>query len=109
MQKYILIINFPIVTNNALTSIESTLGVNEESLTSFEMYPNPVNNKLFINGLENIKSVTIYDISGRLINQVSYLGNHNAVEVSTNKLTQGTYFVKVKTNAGEFVKKVVKE
>ena len=65
--------------------------------------------KLFIEGIITIKSVTIYDISGRLINQVSYLGNHNNIEISTEKLSEGTYFVKVKTDVGEFVKKVVKE
>ena len=101
--------NFPIQTNIAQTSIQSPLSTNDFELSGLESYPNPVNDKLFIDGVLGIKSVSIYDISGRLINQVSYLGNHNSIEFSTEKLTRGNYFVKVKTDAGEFVKKVVKE
>ncbi len=101
--------NFPIQTNVAQTLIQSPLSTNDFELSGFEIYPNPSQDKLFIKGLDAIKSVTIYDISGRLINEVSLIGTRNNIEISTEKLGQGAYFVKVKTDVGEFVKKIVKE
>jgi len=100
--------NFPIQTNVAQTSIQSPLSTADFESSGFEIYPNPSQDKLFIKGLEAIKSVSIYDISGRLINEVSLIGTRTNIEISTEKLGQGAYFVKVKTNVGEFVKKVVK-
>ena len=77
--------------------------------TTIAIYPNPAQNKLFIEGENGIKAVTIYDISGRLIHQISYLGFSNSREVSTENLVQGTYLVKIKTESGEGVRKIVKE
>jgi uncharacterized repeat protein (TIGR01451 family) len=100
--------NFPIQTNVAQTSIQSPLSIDNFELSGFEIYPNPSQNKLFIKGLDAIKSVSIYDISGRLVNEVALIGTRNNIEISTEKLGQGAYFVKVKTDAGEFAKKMVK-
>ena len=100
--------NFPIQTNVAQTSIQSPLSTVDFESSGFEIYPNPSQDKLFINGLDAIKSVSIYDISGRLVNEVALIGTRNNIEISTEKLGQGAYFVKVKTDAGEFAKKMVK-
>jgi len=101
--------NFPIITNDAITTVMSNnLSVEESSLVNFETYPNPFKNTLYIKELEAIKSVTILDITGRLISQNMYLGNNINIEISTKHLTQGTYFVKVKTNTGESIKKAIK-
>ena len=100
---------YPTISSIVDSSCSNTLSLEETEKSNLNIHPNPVQDKLFIEGIITIKSVTIYDISGRLINQVSYLGNHNNIEISTEKLSEGTYFVKVKTDVGEFVKKVVKE
>ncbi|MGB5418831.1 T9SS type A sorting domain-containing protein, partial [Algibacter sp.] len=101
--------NFPIITNNAQTAIQSPLSKKDFDNTIIAIYPNPAQNKLFIEGENGIKSVTIYDISGRLIHQISYLGHSNSREVSTENLVQGTYLVKIKTASGESIRKIVKE
>lgn len=101
--------NFPIETNTAITSIENTLGTNSVLTEGFEMYPNPVTDVLIIKTKEFIKSVQVYDISGRLVQQISYTEMQANIEVSTANLTQGTYFIKANTKKGITVtQKVIK-
>ena len=101
--------NFPIETNTSITLIEDTLSETDIAYANFEMYPNPVENVLVIKTEEIIETVKIYDISGRLIQQTSYANTQNTIEVATEKLTSGTYFVKVNTVSGAtLVKKIVK-
>jgi len=101
--------NFPIVTNRTITTVANTvLSIEETAIVNFEIYPNPVKDRLFINGIENIESVTIYDISGRTVKHMSNLINLNRTEISTQHLSQGAYFVKIKAGAGELVQKVTK-
>jgi len=101
--------NFPIETNVAKTTVESTLGITDIQLLNLQIYPNPTQDVLAIKGQHIIEAVTIYDISGRLVNQIEMIGNRNELEINTSSLTQGTYFVKVKTESGEGVQKLIKE
>ncbi|QHI37117.1 Internalin-J [Kordia antarctica] len=101
--------NFPITTNRSITLIKNTLSTTNFELDSFEIYPNPVEDVLVIKTKETIETISIYDIAGRLIQQNSYSGTQNSIEISTRKFTQGTYFVKIKTASGAtLVKKIVK-
>jgi fibronectin type 3 domain-containing protein len=79
----------------------------EEMNASFNIYPNPVNDKLVIETEEIVKEVFVYDIYGRRqeLSAVSY--QPSAIDVSG--LNSGVYFVKVVTANGEIVKRFVKE
>ncbi|MEA3445829.1 MAG: T9SS type A sorting domain-containing protein, partial [Bacteroidota bacterium] len=61
------------------------------------LYPNPVQNKLFIsfNDLQ-INEIRIYNSIGSLISQIKNV--ENPVEISTNNLAEGVYFVKIRTS-----------
>ncbi len=101
--------NFPIDTNRMITTIENTLNTTNFELITIEIYPNPVKNVFTIETKETIALIQIYDIAGRIIQQNSYTGIRNRLEISTSKFTQGTYFVKIKTASGAtLVKKIVK-
>ncbi|PQJ73556.1 DUF7619 domain-containing protein [Polaribacter butkevichii] len=101
--------NYPIDTNIAETLIKSTLSTsNYKALNSLKVYLNTENSTLVVNEADKLKSVTIYNISGSIVQKVSYTGTHNNAIVSTEKLTQGIYFVKVNTSIGEVTKKVLK-
>ncbi|MEP0266289.1 T9SS type A sorting domain-containing protein [Dokdonia sp.] len=101
--------NFPIITNTATTFIEQTLSVNEFYSESLNMYPNPVDNILNIAGNDAIKAVSIYDISGRQLHTISFTGNKTEVSIDTEALVNGTYLIKIKTEQGEGVKKIIKK
>lgn len=84
-------------------TISNTLNVSEYE-NRFEVYPNPVNNTLFISTNEIIKEINIFNVVG--INVYSCNENNNFVNMSD--LGKGVYFVKIKTDKAEIVKRVVK-
>ena len=99
--------NFPIETNNETTTF-SALGVNENELDqTVKVYPNPVVNEVQISAQNNIRSVQVYDIQGRLL-QVQTGGEMNAVlDLSTHN--QGVYFLKITTDSGSKVERIIKQ
>ena len=81
----------------------------EELNAAISIYPNPVQNELFIATEVNVKEVAIYDVYGRqaMRQQVNETTSQQVVNVAG--LNSGIYFVKVVTNNGEIVKRFVKE
>ncbi len=87
-----------------------TLGEKLEELSSsINIYPNPVENELFIATEVRVNEVSIYDIYGRLTMslQVNETTSQQVVEVAD--LEAGVYFVNVKTENGNIVKRFVKK
>ena len=87
-----------------------TLGESIEELSlSINIYPNPVENELFLATEVSVEEIAIYDVYGRQImsQQVNETASQQVVEVAD--LEAGVYFVKVVTNEGEIVKRFVKK
>ena len=73
---------------------------------SFDIYPNPVKDEIRISSEEVIKGITIFDIYGRqLYNQT--IRQQGEVKIDVSNLISDVYFVKVRFNNGEIVKRVV--
>ena len=70
---------------------------------SIIMYPNPVKNKLTIDGLV-VKDVVIYSVLGKAVLNIS---NQNTINVSS--LSKGVYFIKVSDGINASTKKFIKE
>ena len=89
----------------ATTSEESI----EELASSFNIYPNPVKDELFLATEIQVEEIAIYDIYGRqaMRQQVNETTSQKVVNVAD--LNSGIYFVKIMTNSGEVVKRFVKE
>ncbi len=81
----------------------------EELSSSFNIYPNPVENELFIETEMNVKEAVIYDVYGRqtMCQQVNETTSQQVVDVAD--LKAGVYFVKIVTDNGEVVKRFVKK
>ena len=92
-------------------TLEMTSVLANEQFNSgkFSVYPNPVNDVLTIanSSLYEIKSVTITDVNGRTIKNVS-LGNVTETQVNVGELTSGVYFLNIDTTNGSITKKFVK-
>ena len=71
---------------------------------NLQIYPNPTEGQFTIISNQIINEITILDALGRVC--VSQKTNMNSVNINTN-LNQGVYQVKVITEKGEFVKKLV--
>ena len=77
-------------------------GVDENLAASFEVYPNPMNNTLYING--EVQDVTIFNAVGQ---QVLFVEKIN--EINVEDLSEGLYFVRISDkNGNSVVKKIVK-
>ncbi len=81
----------------------------EEITPSFNVYPNPVENNLYIETELNVKEVSIYDIYGRQTTVYSLQSTDfvNAIDVAD--LGTGIYFVSIKTDKGNIVRRFVKD
>ena len=80
------------------------VGVEENEVT-FNIYPNPVNDRLYIETETAINEVVVYTITGVVVGQL----NSQQSYIDVTNLNSGVYFVKVVTNEGETVKSFVKK
>ena len=77
----------------------------EEMTASFNIYPNPVNDKLYIETEAEVREVVVYDVYGR---QQSTDNGQQSTTIDVANLNSGVYFVKVVTANGEAVKRIIK-
>lgn len=98
--------NYPIITNTETTIVQENLSVDEYNLINLiNVYPNPTNDyfKIHIPNNQYIKSIEILDLSGKVIKQFNTSETYNIEEIAS-----GIYFLKVKMNDSETIKKLVK-
>ena len=89
-------------------TILSIQQISSEKIPQISIYPNPATSLVKVEG-ENIKKVTVYDIKGHevIAKQNGLLPNE--VELSLEKLTNGTYLVQVITSDGIITKQILKQ
>lgn len=76
-------------------------GLTETTDLQIAVFPNPVENILYVNG--EYQSVELVDITGKAIAQYR---NQSGIDVSN--LAKGIYLIKIETDNGSVVKKIVK-
>lgn len=73
---------------------------------SFNVYPNPTNDKIYIDTKEDdITSLELFDAEGRMIP----LKNNITTEINISSIASGIYFLKIKSNIGEEIHKIIKK
>ena len=84
-----------------------TVGIAEAGgeKAAITIYPNPVGDVLYIQSSTAVEQLIIYDISGRMLKQIP----NPSQEINVSSLAKGIYLVKVKTEEGEVIRKIVKE
>ncbi|WP_431135782.1 DUF7619 domain-containing protein [Psychroserpens mesophilus] len=102
--------NFPIVTNDYITTVaEDNLSIEGFVLNnSVKLFPNPVNEVLHISSEINLKSISVSDINGRVLKAIAVIGNKNEKAIDLESLSKGVYFVTVKTESGQLTDKIIK-
>lgn len=99
--------NAPITTNDARTTFALLSNPGFIKDASVVLHPNPTKGNLKIDTDHTIKSIELYDVQGRIL-QTSIENTTTAKLDITNK-TNGIYFVKITTERGTNIEKVVKE
>ncbi len=84
------------------------LGIDELS-SSIDIYPNPIGDVLFLATEMNVKEVSIYDIYGRMTTVYSLQSTDFVHSIDVADLEAGVYFVNIKTENGNVVKRFVKK
>ncbi len=94
------------VQEGIVFSDDCTLGVSNYSLAGISIYPNPVNNILYINneGID-IKIIEIYDVLGKKV----LVTTENTIQIDVTNLHSGLYLVNIQTDQGGITKKIMKE
>jgi hypothetical protein len=91
---------------------QSLLSVTENELDAklFSVYPNPTKNIFNVANSTDalISTIEISDLNGRVVKSVK-LSNTTNGEVSVSELAQGIYTMKIVSDKGTTVKKVIKE
>ena len=90
-------------------SVTQQLSTNDFLSSKFAVYPNPVNNVInFSNDANAVVSlVEMTDLNGRVVKTVKV--NATEGQISASDLATGTYMMKITTDQGVAVKKIVKQ
>ncbi|WP_425076371.1 T9SS type A sorting domain-containing protein [Psychroserpens sp. S379A] len=95
----------PLEIQAIINQVNATLSVDENHLSSFQLYPNPAKEQFTIqlNDGSILKQITIYSTLGKEVLRSKEL------EVNTSTLTSGTYIIEIKTTQGKSSKKLIIE
>ncbi|MDC9721329.1 MAG: endonuclease [Urechidicola sp.] len=84
-----------------------TLAVNDYTLESIRIYPNPASgNTLTIEVLENV-TISVFDILGKQVLNTQVSRTNNQIDISD--LNSGIYMIRLQTENGSATKKLIKK
>ena len=88
------------------------LGIEDNELeSSVRIFPNPTSGQvtLFNDSNMDIDNITILDINGRIIKQITMDSTTTNINFSLVSLAQGMYFVKIENETTSIVKRILKQ
>ena len=94
---------------NEIENYEDITSINDNDDVNVNIYPNPVDDRLYIETLTQTltQTIEIYDIYGRR-QQLSAISHQPSV-IDVSNLNSGIYFVKISTEEGDIVKRIIKK
>jgi len=108
--KYCVVPVYPYVCNLDEKCFETYINnVRVKNFSSaFQVYPNPASNELHVQSSKfKVQNIEVFDIYGRKCHVSRVTRHENTIDISN--LTNGIYFVKITTDEGIVVKKVIKQ
>jgi len=81
----------------------ATAGVEDENLLTISIYPNPVKDKLYIQGLLNPTKISVNNVLGK---EVLLLKNTNKIDLTA--LPSGVYVIRISDSVGQTNRKFIK-
>ena len=99
--------NSPIDTNMENTTFQQLSNPDFDVDASILVYPNPTKGNVTISCNNSINSVQLYDVQGRLLQ--TNLVNESKTTIDISNQSSGIYFIKVLSDKGIVIQKIVKE
>jgi hypothetical protein len=98
-------------TSNRVVVLDNsmTLGLEDFTLNSSTVYPNPSNGNFTITTKTYLKSVDVYNINGALIKSYKVADSSENVEFNITDLPSGVYLLELKNDTDKTWKKVIIE
>ncbi len=81
------------------------VGLDENSLTNVRLYPNPVRDLLYLNGVDQNADYELVDLNGRLVGE----GQIEAAQIDLSSLKSGVYFIVLRKAAAAKTLKLIKQ
>jgi len=94
------------VDQSFTVTVNAVLGIEDNIIKGFALYPNPVKGILNIRAQETLKTIQVFDIMGQQV-FLKHL-NSNKTTINLNRLPQGSYFVKIITDKTSKLVKLIK-
>lgn len=98
--------NEAVITNTAEITYIQNLSTSSFDILGLQYYPNPVRNKLFINTINEMSQIEVFDVLGRSYKTVTPDSSTYLLDIS--ELNSGNYFVKITSNTQSKVIKIIK-
>ncbi|MES2747315.1 MAG: T9SS type A sorting domain-containing protein, partial [Bacteroidota bacterium] len=98
--------NAPVDTGLANTTFQALSNSVFEIDDSILVYPNPTASIINIKSNFNIKSIQLYDVQGRLLQTTMENTTNTIIDISQK--SNGVYFLKITTDKGSKVEKIIK-
>ena len=98
--------------DGAFRSVTAKWGVNVNEYshdTKVTVYPNPTNDKIYIVTEAEIEEVVVYTITGVIVGQQSTDNRQQTLSIDLSELNAGIYFIKINTEEGNIVKRIIKQ
>ena len=89
--------------------ISNVVNINEVKDNQCRIYPNPVNDRLYVEAGTEINEVVVYDVYGRVQNLRNSETQKLRNSIDVSSLKSGIYFVKINTEKGNIVKRIIKD
>lgn len=101
-----------VVDGNGITAtqpftINNTTSINENEFNYVKVYPNPANQLLWVEA-ENIETIEVYHISGKLVLQ-QQLDNQTKVSLNITDLSSGSYYIRILNRNNQKVVSFIKQ
>jgi beta-glucanase (GH16 family) len=92
--------------NFALVDLNCATGIEEEAIKEPSIFPNPVEDVVWIESDVIIEEILLYDLGGRLIQQRALLNTQG--NLSLTDLQAGVYFLELRSAKGTWTQKIIK-
>ena len=81
----------------------------ENNSLDIKMFPNPVNDILFVETNETVEELSIHSVTGVMFCRQTTDNGQQYLSIDVDELKSGIYLIKIKTDKGEVVKYFVKK
>ncbi len=89
--------------------IRSALGVEDFSLNTAKVYPNPSSGNFIISSNSAVKKLNVYSQIGSFVKTLELEGNSNQVEANLKGLPSGVYLIELQNDQDKAWKKIIIE